>query len=265
MATSATAQQQMAEFKRYVPTRFLSPWFSETLRPTKDSQRDTLIARLAKESQTTQVPSLYWLDGDQVRLNSAWHGFLKENYGVVLAFAEYHLARYLQTRNPNVPGIINKLRAPTQRELAAARSFWRFVHHDLERAGERSLFTDIYAGVRLGDDFSIDHFLPWSFVAHDLLWNLAPVEKITNSKKGDALPDLKTYLPKLAKLHFRAIQAAIARPKQLEDHTNCFRIDAPGLVALGEQGLLARYREVVEPQAQIAINQGFRPAWVYSN
>jgi HNH endonuclease len=47
------------------------------------------------------------------------------------------------------------------------------------------------SGAPLDDAFSIDHFLPWSFVAHDLLWNLTPVFGTTNSKKGDALPNAK--------------------------------------------------------------------------
>ena len=112
---------------------------------------------------------------------------------------------------------------------------------------------------------SIDHFLPWSLVAHDLLWNLTPVDPATNSSKGDAVPDLDLYLPRLAKLQFSAIQALRGRERLLEDYTDCFQLDVPGLVSLGEEGLLKRYQAVVLPQAEIAINQGFEAVWRWKN
>jgi len=41
--------------------------------------------------------------------------------------------------------------------------------------------------------------------------------------------------------------------------------DVPGLVSLGEEGLLKRYQAVVLPQAQIAFNQGFEVGWRWKN
>ena len=67
-------------------------------------------------------------------------------------------------------------------------------------------FRDIYSGERLGEAFAVDHVLPWTFVAHDLRWNLTPVSVSTNSAKSDHLPDLAIYIPRLAKLHLRAIR-----------------------------------------------------------
>jgi hypothetical protein len=151
----------------------------------------------------------------------------------------------MQARNPNVPGVINKLRAPTMRQLTAARDFWRFVRSDFERVGKAAQFKDIYSGQQLGDSFSIDHFLPWSFVVHDLLWNLTPVEPATNSNKSDVLPGLDLYFPRLAKLHFSAIEIARKRPKFLADYTDCFKQGTESLLALGENGFILKYREVI--------------------
>jgi hypothetical protein len=145
--------------------------------------------------------------------------------------------------------------------LTAARDFWRFVRSDFEKAGKAAQFKDIYSEQQLGDSFSIDHFLPWSFVVHDLLWNLTPVESATNSSKSDVLPDLDLYLPRLAKLHFNAIEIARKRPKFLEDYTDCFKQDAESLLALGENDFIIKYREIIAPQAQIAKNQGFQFGW----
>lgn len=261
VAASPTARAQLDDFRRYVPTRFLSPWFKDKLRGRKDSEKDRLIAQLAQASQRGPLPTPYWVDGDRVRLNASWRHFLLDNLGIVQAFAEYHFAQYLQTRNPNVPGIVNKLSAPTQRDLRLAREFWQFVREGLQKAGEPHRFRNIYSDQPLTGRFTIDHFLPWSFVAHDLMWNLAPVDAATNSSKADTLPDLATYLPRLVSLHVGAIEEAKERPRLLEDYTEAFKLDVPGLLALGEDGLRAKYRDVMTSQAQIAANQGFQTGW----
>lgn len=258
---SAHAQRQLDPFRRYVPTRFLSPWFAENLRGIKDAQRGALIASLARKSQATPFASPYWFAGGDIHFNESWRAFLAENMAVVQAFAEHHLTLYLQARNPNVPGVVNKLSAPTERQLTAARRFWRLARTEFAKSGRSVHFRDIYSETELADDFAIDHFLPWSFVAHDQLWNLAPVERSTNSSKNDVLPDLDLYLPRMARLHFDAIQAASRHPKMIEDYTDCFKLDTAGLLALGEGDLTAKYREVMAPQSQIAINLGFQSGW----
>ncbi len=262
---SAAAKTKLDYFKRYVPTRFLTPWFDDELCGMRDTLKDAKIKTLARNSQKTPLASLYYFeDGgarEAIRMNDLWRAFLMENLGIVQSFAEHHLALYLQARNPNVPGVVNKLRARTERQFAVARNFWRLVRSDFEKAGKPAAFQDIYSERQLGMSFSIDHFLPWSFVVHDLLWNLTPVEPATNSSKNDVLPDLDIYLPRLASLHFAAIEAVKKRPKLLDDYTDCFKLDLRGLLALGENGLEIKYREVIAPQAQIAMNLGFRPGW----
>ena len=258
---SPQAKARLASFRRFVPTRFLSPWFAEKLRSTVDASRDARIHELAKESQTTPFASPYWFNGENICLNPSWQHFLADNMAVVQAFVEHHLAVYLQTRNPNVPGVVNKLRAPTERQLNDARQFWQFVRAEFTKSGRSSRFRDIYSEQPLAQNFSIDHFLPWSFVVHDLFWNLTPVEPATNSAKNDVLPDLDLYLPRLANLHFEAIEVAKSRPKLLEDYTDCFRLDAAELAAIGASRLEIKFREVILPQAQIAMNQGFQSGW----
>ena len=263
---SPEAQEKLVYFKRYVPTRFLTPWFADKLRGERDdTARTRQILIMAEESQKTPFACLYYFEGGSapgsIRLNESWKSFLIENLALVQSFAEHHLALYLQARNPNVPGVVNKLRAPTLRQLTMARDFWRVVRSDFLNAGRAAEFKDIYSEQQLTDSFSIDHFLPWSFVAHDLLWNLTPVEPTTNSSKNDALPDLDIYLPRLVKLHLGAIDTAKKRPKFLEDYIDCFKDTAENLLAQGENGLLVMYRRIIIPQAQIAMNQGFQFGW----
>jgi hypothetical protein len=265
LVNSDKAKLHLQHFKQYVPTRFLSPWFADKLRGEKDCSRNSLIIDLALQSQRTAQACPYWFRNGFIEINESWRAFFVENMAVVQAFTEFHLSVYLQTRNPNVPGVMNKLRAPVKRQLTTARRFWRHVREQYEKRGQAHSFRDIYTEQALDSHFAIDHFLPWSFTAHDLLWNLAPVDPTTNSKKGDAVPDLNIYVPRLARLHFGAIEITKKQPRLLEDYINCFKMDADDLLSLGENGFVAKYREVLVPQAQIALNQGFQSEWQYRN
>lgn len=42
-------------------------------------------------------------------------------------------------------------------------------------------------------NFELDHYLPWSFVAHDNIWNLIPVLADANRSKSDFLPPDKYF------------------------------------------------------------------------
>ncbi len=137
------------------------------------------------------------------------------------------------------------------------------MRENFQRIGKTHLFCDIYAGIVLEEQFAIDHFLPWSFVAHDLLWNLGPVTSRTNSQKGDNLPNLDLYLPRLSSLHRESVFAVRERPQMLEDYANWFMTDITGVTSMSEEQFFQRYRETIEPQLQIARNQGFRSDWRY--
>lgn len=51
---------------------------------------------------------------------------------------------------------------------------------------------------------SVDHFIPWSFVLHDQLWNLIPTFKNINSSKSNKLPDLDAHIEKYCSLQYDA-------------------------------------------------------------
>ena len=265
LRASASSRTRLLDLTNLVPTRFLSPWFSVELRGVDGHVRTARIKELAKESQSTSFPTPYFFDREAsvavIRINDSWREFFRENFEVVRSFAFFHLCQYLQARNPNVPGIVNKLTVPLQRDLGPARRFWRSVRSEFQRTGKGQLFRDIYTELPLEDDFSIDHFLPWSFVAHDLLWNLAPVTRSTNSMKGDILPMFSTYLPKLSGLHRQAVILLLEKPKLLEDYANWFNAEVTGIVTLSEEAFLQHYRRSFEPQLQIAKNQGFQVDW----
>lgn len=137
---------------------------------------------------------------------------------------------------------------------------------------------DIYTGLPVNEaDMSLDHFIPWSFVLHDRLWNLAPVSRSINSSKSDLLPNLDKYLESFLDLQFMAYRTAIEsgiKSKALEDYYllnegNYIPSSLPPPVVRGPgmPGLMSGIirepdfkeilRNTITPLHRIAQNQGF--------
>ena len=119
--------------------------------------------------------------------------------------------------------------------------------------------NDIYSGELLGQGgISIDHFIPWSFVLHDRLWNLVPTTRGTNSSKGDRLPPVDPFLDRFCDIQYRAFYTALEHgfpKKSLEDY-----LEIPGITLSTEipaHDFTTSLRDTIMPLYQIARNQGF--------
>jgi len=235
-----------------VPYRFLRPWID-----TSDD-RETVV-----RSQIFENDCLYRIVEDEtmwIEINERWLDYLQANYAVLRDFAYWNLTLFLQVRNPNVPNIPNKLiKQETRNSLARQHEYWDFViSHGLD-------VHCIYTGRRLTEGgYALDHFIPWSFVSHDLLWNLLPADESVNSSKSDRLPPLDEYLPRLAKTQQQAIRVSISngfRGKVLEDYLS-LGYTAQELAAMDDERICDCFRRTYSPLNQIALNMGFE-TWNY--
>ena len=135
----------------------------------------------------------------RIRVNDDWKTYLFKNKDILMAWVKYNLAGFLQDRNPNVPGILDKLEKPEKRNLSRVSKYWKVI------LTKDSSIRDIYGDIVMNDEkISIDHFVPWQYVASDELWNLSPTTKSINSRKGNHLPVFDTYFDKLAHIEYRA-------------------------------------------------------------
>lgn len=241
-------QEMYRKLTRYVPTCFLSPWFS--------SATDTQIIEL---SQTFNKQCLYaiYKDGKGWRyeINPKWVAYLNRHYQELKGFAYWHLLQFLQKRNLNVPNIVSKLIATDKRpSMSNQRYFWKSV---MALKGDvKSLYTG--APLYETSDWDLDHFMPWSFVTHNQLWNLIPVEESINSSKNDRLPDL-SLVPKMAAIQYDAIHTFInhgGKEKALEDFCD-LGIDTRTLLALSNTEFENLYTDTYAPMRQLALNMGF--------
>lgn len=231
-------------FSLNVPYRFLSPWISYT------TDRD-----VEYRSQKYESDCLYALHGESVEINPAWIDYLTEHYGILHDFAFWNLTLFLQKRNPNVPDVPSKLIKPIQRDsLTKQHKFW-----DTYIASVGSI-NCIYTGKTLfPKQYDLDHFVPWSFVSHNLLWNLIPADSSVNSSKSNNLPSLDIYLEPYAKLHQEALRTLYTmkpNDKLIEDYLMVYD-SIPDLLQLSTEDFCNVFRKTFAPMVQIAENMGF--------
>ena len=237
----------------YVPYKFLSPWLG--------SSTDREIVRRSQMLENDCLYSIHKEGTDfYININPKWNDFLHRHYNVLMDFAYWNLTLFLQARNPNVPAIPNKLIRPEVRNsLAAQHRYW----NDIIRLS--GAVNCIYTGRELYiNEYELDHFIPWSFVSHDLLWNLIPADGSINSSKSNRLPDLNIYLPKLASMQLHGLKTFVKSDKKskiLEDFIS-LGYTANELVNMSDVEFLNIIERTFTPMNQIALNMGFE-TWKY--
>jgi hypothetical protein len=254
----------IAPITAFVPYRLLTPFFSGELTGLGNAAKNRKIARLAAERFASANPPLYRFanSGEAIELHPAWRDYLLENMEILKGWAMWHWANYLQGRNPNVPAISQKLEKPDRRgAMKKQTEFWRWIIG--LRAGE---IRCIYSGeVLRAGAFSVDHFVPWDFIGHDLLWNLAPTKKEVNSAKSNFLPD-DSYLPQFVKTQHAALSAFHSHRRDKWDSLLAIHfadLRLPQHATPDAANLCAAYSRIMPPLLNLAENCGFR-RWRYA-
>lgn len=232
-------------FSINVPYRFLSPW----IRYTYDEE---VIAK----SQLFENNALYAIYNDEIVINDLWVEYLTKHYKILRDFAFWNLTEFLQKRNPNVPNVPSKLIKPIQRDsLTRQRKYWDSY---IEIVGE---INCIYTGKSIvANEYDLDHFVPWSFVSHNLLWNLIPSDPSVNSAKSNNLPQLDKYLQPFASLHQDAMKILYEKnmnDKIFEDYLIIYD-SIPDLINLSKSDFFNVFMRTFSPMVQIAENMGFK-------
>ncbi len=182
-----------------VPYRLQAP-FMDLKSDDWNVTKEQLIDRI--NSYSRLIYKFDRLDGLNTRINfdEKWCEYIVRNQVIIKGWLKYNLVEYLQRRNPNVPGVIDKLYPPQERKLEDIQKYWKLIM-------AVSPVVEIYGdGVLTEKDISIDHFVPWSYVANDEVWNLHPTTKSINSAKSNGLPVWDKYFRKLSELEYLSYQ-----------------------------------------------------------
>lgn len=249
---------------RYVKYRLLRPFFQNEVQGLKGSSLHNKIINLSSARTEEFRPLYLFLENEtKIVVLPFWLGYISTNIKILKNFASWEWLKYMQKRNPSVPNLQKKLYPPESRDpLNDQRKYWK---HVLEVEPQYCIFSDTVLEL---DNLSIDHFLPWSFVAHDQLWNLIPVSRSINSSKSNNLPSLHRYFGRFVDLQYKALSIYHSHPgktpweKIIEPYMTDLKI--PGNNILDKDIFSHSLEAAITPLYNLARNQGFPSDWVYS-
>ena len=171
-----------------VPGRALAGFFSKSSEEVPWGSIHRLTEYIRRIDST--VIRLPYTFGDssklkkEVHFNPDWMHMIQDNTVNILGWIQYEKVKWLQNNNPEVPGLIYKL-APMDermRKLNNVRKLWEGILEVRE-------VCDVFTGKPIiTKQYDVDHFITWSFVMNDELWNLMPMDSSLNSSKSNKLP-----------------------------------------------------------------------------
>ncbi|GAB6100180.1 HNH endonuclease domain-containing protein [Halanaerocella petrolearia] len=249
IAKNEEIKERVNKLCKFVPYRLLSPFYFEIV-GVKDYKKNKLIEKLSNQDNK----AIYQIQDQKIIINQNWFNYIYKNQTIVEGWLKYKLIYFLQKRNPNVPAIPFKLSAPQKRNLRKAKKYWGNVLDIVS-------FEDIYTEKEIDSEtnISLDHFIPWSFVLHDELWNLVPTFKKINSKKNDKLPDLDLLLDDFCEVQYKGFKIGLEygfSRKAMEDYLN-LKQSISLSKEIKKEYFVSALRNTIKPLYQIAKNQGF--------
>ena len=247
---------------KFVPYRLLTPFFTQQIKGLNAVAIHKKIVDLS--TQKTESPPIYQIIEKSIMLNANWVAYFQENFVIIEAWSLWHWANYLQKKNPNTLAILNKLQKPSERlSLNKQTQYWQTVLN-------AQPFKCIYSGIKLTpNNLSLDHFLPWSFIGHDQLWNLIPTAQGVNSAKSDNIPSMTDYLDNFITIQQTSLEVAFDEmgkdrwQNTINDFSNDFKMEFSDLQKPKNETFATKYREIIMPLATLAKNSSFDCNWVY--
>lgn len=155
----------------------------------------------------------------EVHFHPDWIRMIQDNTVPILGWIQYEKVRWLQNNNPKVPGLIYKL-APMDekmRKLGQVRKLWKGI---LDLHEVRDVFTNEPVQPK---KYDIDHFIPWSFVMNDELWNLMPMDSSLNSAKSNRLPQWDPFFARFTDNQFLLYEMIHEKPGIHKLYEGCWR------------------------------------------
>jgi len=254
------------ELIKNVPYRIQSPFLDEIRIDKREWYRpEELSHKINQQRRLLYYYEAFMQLATSIRINEDWVPYLICNREILQGWLQLNLIHYLQKRNPSVPGIADKLIMPQSRDIERVRKYWKLI------IDIKPEIKDIYGHVDLvGESISVDHFVPWQYVAHDELWNLHPTTKSINSSKSNGLPDWDMYFEPLYKLEFLSYtlskdndKVADAFSKVSKYHINNDEVNqALYCDGLSEDEFGIRLHNIIRPVYDAARNNGFKE-WRY--
>ena len=206
-----------------VPYRALAGFFARSKEAADWGSVKRITAYIKKINE--QVTPLPYILGDsskikkEVYFHPDWVAMIQDNMVNILGWIQYEKVKWLQNNNPEVPGLIYKLTPMDEkmRKLSSVRQLWQGVMEEQE-------IRDVFTGQPVQEkQYDMDHFIPWSFVMNDELWNLMPMDSSLNSSKSNRLPKWEPFFKEFAGNQYLLYEMIHAKPGIHKRFEACYR------------------------------------------
>ncbi len=203
-----------------VPYRALSGFFGEDV--VKWESKQWMISYINRINHITLLPYTLGESGKlkkEIYFDPEWMRMIQDNAYSIKGWIQFNKLEWLQKNNPEVPGLVYKLKPMDERErkLNNVRNLWKGIL-------DISPVMDVFTGKPIESrKYDVDHFIPWSFVMNDELWNLMPMDSSLNSAKSNKLPNWDLFFDKFANNQFIMYKLIHDTPGIHDLFVHCYR------------------------------------------
>ena len=181
---------------RYVMVRLVRPFYKR-LKKVKESGKVSMFnmsKKILEDDYTIERPP-YLIDytKSKIILNNNWVQYINDHFHFLELWVLDEWHKYMQYQNKNTPSLYEKLKFPElkRNSLDKQRKFWKELI--LNNDGQiKCIFSNTILTV---NNFDVDHFICWNFLAHDQEWNLIPILSRVNELKNNKIPDKELIKP----------------------------------------------------------------------
>lgn len=157
--------------------------------------KDRIVKKVTTECQKYVLGALYEdfegtiyefdLKSSGIILNYSIYEFILKHKTEIERLNYYSWAKFLEQINDEsvLSGVIGKL------ELATPRRHDLSIYREILRR-EFEENTCFYCGRKLSKTIHVDHFIPWSFIKDDKIWNFVLACPTCNARKNNKIPNL---------------------------------------------------------------------------
>lgn len=214
---------EKTQLTNMVPYRALTGFLPADNPVRKDESKSRVIAYVEKFNAGEKLlPYIFGVSSGlkkEIYFQQAWSELIRDNTVSILGWIRYEKVKWLQNNNPEVPSLVYKL-APMDekmRKLGKVRELWEKV---LDVAEVRDVFT---GETIVPKKYDVDHFIPWSFVMNDELWNLMPMDSSLNSSKSNRLPQWDPFFKRFADNQFLMYGLIHEKDEIHKSFEDCYR------------------------------------------